>query len=251
MTTTLAEFHEKFRVPELEVVSSAHWTWSVRPVQTTLGAGILSLNRFADVVRGPLRARGRRPGRNRQHDRGNARELLGTWEDELPDAHDGGRPRALPCPSPVRRGPGRGRRRSGPTEPGRDPPVWATTPIVGGSGTLLAIRDSLRALDQSEPPQVQHRTPRTTSHRYVHRCDRTGTEQGPRHARSQPAPIGIPTLSLRGNHRSGDWVEGRPGDEQQPAHPPRSPGGHSEAGPSHAGGGAPDAPIPGATAPGL
>ena len=47
MTTTLAEFHEKFRVPELEVVRSEYWTWSVRPVQSTLGAGILSLNRFA------------------------------------------------------------------------------------------------------------------------------------------------------------------------------------------------------------
>lgn len=47
MTTTLAEFHEKFRVPELTVVRSDHWTWSVRPVQSTLGAGILSLNRFA------------------------------------------------------------------------------------------------------------------------------------------------------------------------------------------------------------
>lgn len=47
MTTTLAEFYEKFQVPELEVVRTAHWTWSVRPAQPTLGAGILSLNRFA------------------------------------------------------------------------------------------------------------------------------------------------------------------------------------------------------------
>ena len=47
MTTTLAEFHDKFQVPELEVLRGDHWTWSVRPAQPTLGAGILSLNRFA------------------------------------------------------------------------------------------------------------------------------------------------------------------------------------------------------------
>jgi diadenosine tetraphosphate (Ap4A) HIT family hydrolase len=47
MTTTLAEFHEKFRVLELEIARTEHWTWSLRPAQPTLGAGILSLNRFA------------------------------------------------------------------------------------------------------------------------------------------------------------------------------------------------------------
>ncbi len=47
MTTTLAEFQAKFRVAELEVVRTPHWTWSLRPVQSTLGAGVLSLNRFA------------------------------------------------------------------------------------------------------------------------------------------------------------------------------------------------------------
>lgn len=47
MTTTLGEFHEKFRVRELEIARSEHWTWSLRPVQSTLGAGILSLNRFS------------------------------------------------------------------------------------------------------------------------------------------------------------------------------------------------------------
>lgn len=47
MTATLAEFHAKFQVDELEVLHTAHWTWSVRPAQPTLGAGILSLNRFA------------------------------------------------------------------------------------------------------------------------------------------------------------------------------------------------------------
>lgn len=47
MTTTLEEFHEKFRVDELTVLRTANWTWSVRPVQSTVGAGVLSLNRFA------------------------------------------------------------------------------------------------------------------------------------------------------------------------------------------------------------
>jgi diadenosine tetraphosphate (Ap4A) HIT family hydrolase len=46
-TKTLSEFRAKFRVAELEVVNSGAWTWSVRPDQPTLGAGILSLNRHA------------------------------------------------------------------------------------------------------------------------------------------------------------------------------------------------------------
>jgi diadenosine tetraphosphate (Ap4A) HIT family hydrolase len=46
-TRTLAEFRAKFRVDELKVLDNRSWTWSVRPGQPTLGAGILSLNRFA------------------------------------------------------------------------------------------------------------------------------------------------------------------------------------------------------------
>jgi len=46
-TNTLAEFAEAFGLPALEVLRTEHWTWSVRPVQSTLGAGVLSLNRFA------------------------------------------------------------------------------------------------------------------------------------------------------------------------------------------------------------
>jgi diadenosine tetraphosphate (Ap4A) HIT family hydrolase len=46
MSATLEEFRTKFRVDELMVYTSKHWTWSVRPVHSTLGAGILSLNRF-------------------------------------------------------------------------------------------------------------------------------------------------------------------------------------------------------------
>jgi diadenosine tetraphosphate (Ap4A) HIT family hydrolase len=43
----LEEYRAKFRVDELLVYRNSTWTWSVRPVQTTLGSGILSLNRYA------------------------------------------------------------------------------------------------------------------------------------------------------------------------------------------------------------
>ena len=46
-TKTLAEFRSKFRVEELAILAVGSWTWSVRPAQPTLGAGILSLNRYA------------------------------------------------------------------------------------------------------------------------------------------------------------------------------------------------------------
>ena len=46
-TRTLEEFRAKFRVEELKVMENSSWTWSVRPGQPTLGAGILSLNRYA------------------------------------------------------------------------------------------------------------------------------------------------------------------------------------------------------------
>jgi len=44
----LAEFRSKFKVEELLVGETPAWSWSVRPAQPTLGAGILSLNRHAD-----------------------------------------------------------------------------------------------------------------------------------------------------------------------------------------------------------
>lgn len=50
MSETFDEFQEKFRVAELKVLESEYWTWSVRPVHSTLGAGILSLNRFCDSL---------------------------------------------------------------------------------------------------------------------------------------------------------------------------------------------------------
>ena len=46
-TRTLEEFRAKFRVEELKLLENRTWTWSVRPGQPTLGAGILSLNRYA------------------------------------------------------------------------------------------------------------------------------------------------------------------------------------------------------------
>lgn len=47
MTAELEAFRSKFRVEELTIYRSIHWTWSTRPVHSTLGAGILSLNRFS------------------------------------------------------------------------------------------------------------------------------------------------------------------------------------------------------------
>ena len=44
---TLEEFRAKFRVEALKVLENRSWTWSVRPGQPTLGAGIVSLNRYA------------------------------------------------------------------------------------------------------------------------------------------------------------------------------------------------------------
>ncbi|MBT8048302.1 MAG: HIT family protein [Xanthomonadales bacterium] len=53
-TRTLEAFRAKFRVEELNIIENHTWTWSVRPGQPTLGAGILSLNRhagtFSDVT---------------------------------------------------------------------------------------------------------------------------------------------------------------------------------------------------------
>ena len=45
MTTAPDWFAEKFQLSTLTVSTSAFWTWSVRPVQCTLGASVLSLNR--------------------------------------------------------------------------------------------------------------------------------------------------------------------------------------------------------------
>lgn len=46
MADQFQEFAAKFRVPELTIQRFDHWTWSLRPTHSTLGASILSLNRF-------------------------------------------------------------------------------------------------------------------------------------------------------------------------------------------------------------
>jgi len=43
----LTAFRHKFRLEELHLLDTAHWTWSVRPAQPTLGATVLSLRRYA------------------------------------------------------------------------------------------------------------------------------------------------------------------------------------------------------------
>jgi diadenosine tetraphosphate (Ap4A) HIT family hydrolase len=47
MEPVLQEFYAKFRVTELLILETEFWTWSVRPAQPTLGAGILALKRLA------------------------------------------------------------------------------------------------------------------------------------------------------------------------------------------------------------
>lgn len=53
---SLEEFRQKFEVDSLAIVATRHWTWSVRPAQTTLGCGVLSLNRlcrtFGEITAG-------------------------------------------------------------------------------------------------------------------------------------------------------------------------------------------------------
>ncbi len=41
----LAKFQQKFRIPELTIKVYAHWNWSLRPVQSTLGACVISARR--------------------------------------------------------------------------------------------------------------------------------------------------------------------------------------------------------------
>lgn len=41
----LRGFQEKFKVNEYKIHESEYWTWSLRPHQATIGAGILSLKR--------------------------------------------------------------------------------------------------------------------------------------------------------------------------------------------------------------
>ena len=48
MTQNFKNFNEKFNVDEFLIVETDYWRWSVRPLQCTIGAGILSLKRPAE-----------------------------------------------------------------------------------------------------------------------------------------------------------------------------------------------------------
>ncbi len=52
MSATFGEFQDKFQVDRLAIWRSDHWTWSVRPAHCTLGASVLSLNRWCDSLGG-------------------------------------------------------------------------------------------------------------------------------------------------------------------------------------------------------
>lgn len=41
----IVDFRNKFRLSELAIFETQYWTWSLRPEQTTLGSGVLSLRR--------------------------------------------------------------------------------------------------------------------------------------------------------------------------------------------------------------
>jgi diadenosine tetraphosphate (Ap4A) HIT family hydrolase len=43
-------FNTKFQVAEMHLSKNRSWTWSLRPVQATIGSGILSLNRYAESM---------------------------------------------------------------------------------------------------------------------------------------------------------------------------------------------------------
>jgi diadenosine tetraphosphate (Ap4A) HIT family hydrolase len=45
MREILTDFRKKFKTEELKIFETDHWLWSLRPHQSTLGAGILSLKR--------------------------------------------------------------------------------------------------------------------------------------------------------------------------------------------------------------
>lgn len=48
MEPNLRAFRDKFLLDQYTICETNHWIWSVRPVQATLGAGILSLRRYCE-----------------------------------------------------------------------------------------------------------------------------------------------------------------------------------------------------------
>jgi len=49
MNKCITEFKNKFKTDECLIYESKYWIWSLRPVQATLGAGVLSLKRECPV----------------------------------------------------------------------------------------------------------------------------------------------------------------------------------------------------------
>lgn len=50
MSGIMDEFKSKFKTEELLIYETDHWIWSLRLVQATLGAGVLSLKRECPVL---------------------------------------------------------------------------------------------------------------------------------------------------------------------------------------------------------
>ncbi len=50
MTKYLKEFRKKFKTDELLLYETEYWIWSLRPIQATLGAGVLSLKRECPIL---------------------------------------------------------------------------------------------------------------------------------------------------------------------------------------------------------
>jgi diadenosine tetraphosphate (Ap4A) HIT family hydrolase len=50
MTENFKNFNDKFKVDDLLIVQTDYWRWSLRPLQCTLGAGVLSLKRPAETM---------------------------------------------------------------------------------------------------------------------------------------------------------------------------------------------------------
>src|SRR5690625_2240874 len=48
----MEQFSKKFKISELTIYETDYWIWSLRPIQVTLGAGILSLKRECSVLNG-------------------------------------------------------------------------------------------------------------------------------------------------------------------------------------------------------
>ena len=50
MSIDFDNFNTKFRMEELLIIQTDYWRWSVRPIQCTVGAGVLSLKRPAKAM---------------------------------------------------------------------------------------------------------------------------------------------------------------------------------------------------------